>query len=77
MTTSTEQVYTSITVSRYQVRCLQGARSPYPPPVCFLNESAIQCPHTDDTGDIGVLLPHFVENGSGPAVDTWRENDEH
>ena len=75
MTTGTEQV-TSITVSRYQVRCLQGARARYPPPVCFLKESAIQCPHTDDTGDTDVLLPHFVENGSGPAVNTWRENDE-
>ena len=35
----------------------------------------IQCPHIDDTGDTDVLLPHFVENGSGPVVDTWREND--
>ena len=51
----------------------------YSPSYCFFNESAIQCPHSDDacdTGDRDVLLPHLVENGSGPVVDTWRENDE-
>ena len=50
----------------------------YSPSYCFFNECTIQCLHTDDADDTGErdVLPHFVENGSGPDVDTWRENDE-
>ena len=68
--------YTSITVCR-DIRCIVCRGQGHDILILFVFKRVIQCPHIDDTGDTDVLLPHFVENGSGPAVDTWRENDEH